>query len=74
MLFKSPIWIACYDNPSCTIEDFALNISPGNTVKEFDELKWIMVDIESNQKMFRKNKNKKSLLIVNEPEDLSFLG
>ena len=48
MLFKSPIWIACYDNPTCAIEDFTINISPGNIVKEFDELRWITVDIESN--------------------------
>lgn len=42
LMFKSPIWVACYDNLSklWLTEDFAIDISPGNIVKEFDELRW----------------------------------
>lgn len=56
-----------------TIEDFAIDISPGNTVKEFDELRWRVVrywiKLEDVQE-----KKKKGQVILNELEDLNFLG
>ena len=56
---------------NCTIEDFAITISPGNIVKEFDELRWRVmrywIKLEDVQK-------KKGLVILNELEDLNFLG